>query len=67
MHAPGFGSGHACLGAFADLFALELGKHGELAVEHATNSGGGVNALCDGLEINAALSQIVQQLQQMDR
>lgn len=60
MFAAFFGGTHASFGAFADILALELCKDRELTIEHASNGGSGIDALCEGLEIHTAIPQIAE-------
>lgn len=66
MDASGFGGSHACFRAFGDEGALVFGEHGELTEDHAPDGRRCVNALGDGVEMDAALLQVIQDRQQMN-
>lgn len=66
MHSSCFCGLHACLGALGDEGAFVLGKDGELAEYHAAYSGVGVEALGDGVELDTARLQVVEDLKKMN-
>lgn len=56
--AAGAGGGEAVAGVGDDQFALELGEDGEHAEHGAAFDGGGVDALLDDVQADAALAQL---------
>lgn len=55
----GFCGLYVSFGVFVDLFLFEFGKNGELFIEYMVYSCGCVDFLCNGLEIDFVLFEIV--------
>ena len=62
MLPSGLCGGHASLGAFGDKGAFVFGEDSELPKDHAAHGCGGIDALGDGVEMNAAVLKVLQDL-----
>ncbi|KPN62100.1 hypothetical protein AKJ29_07390 [Aliiroseovarius crassostreae] len=63
MNASGFGCRHASFGAFRDEITFILSKHRKLTIDHLSDCCVGVDALRDGVKVDAAISEVIQYLQ----
>lgn len=65
MHSARFGCCHARFGAFRDEGAFIFSEDRKLPEDHAPDGGACVDALGDDVEVDATLTEIIKQRQQM--